>query len=328
MTFSTTRTTSRTIAAAAAVAAASTLAACGSSDSKTASDVPSISSSSTPTKSATSTPSTTKAAPKPSTTKAAPKPSTTKAAPKPSTTKAAPKQTQAERASRSQARQALPAKPATPAKAAAPAVTYVNWSQVQTIPAKTKYVYSADMPKGTSKVTQEGRSGAETVTYRSAKKGEKVVSSKVIDTTVTRNAVRRVVTIGTKQAVQQAPQQSQQTQVSRSTARKAVTQQSAPKQRTYASSAQRTQKSAAAPAAANSGMWDRIARCESTNNWHINTGNGYYGGLQFDNQTWLGSGGGAYAPRADLATREQQIAIANKVYAQRGLQPWACGHAA
>ena len=184
------------------------------------------------------------------------------------------------------------------------------------------------MPKGTSKVTQEGRSGAETVTYRSAKKGEKVVSSKVIDTTVTRNAVRRVVTIGTKQAVQQAPQQSQQTQVSRSTARKAVTQQSAPKQRAYASSAQRTQKSAAAPAAANSGMWDRIARCESTNNWHINTGNGYYGGLQFDNQTWLGSGGGAYAPRADLATREQQIAIANKVYAQRGLQPWACGHAA
>ncbi len=313
MTFSTTRTTSRTIAAAAAVAAASTLAACGSSDSKTASDVPSISSSSTPTKSATSTP------------------STTKAAPKPSASKPAPKQTQAERASRSQARQALPAKPAkpaTPAKAAAPAVTYVNWSQVQTIPAKTKYVYSADMLKGTSKVTQEGRSGAETVTYRSAKKGEKVVSSKVIDTTVTRNAVRRVVTIGTKQAVQQAPQQSQQTQVSRSTARKAVTQQSAPKQRTYASSAQRTQKSAAAPAAANSGMWDRIARCESTNNWHINTGNGYYGGLQFDNQTWLGSGGGAYAPRADLATREQQIAIANKVYAQRGLQPWACGHAA
>ena len=75
-------------------------------------------------------------------------------------------------------------------------------------------------------------------------------------------------------------------------------------------------------------VWDRVAACESTNNWSINTGNGYYGGLQFDNQTWLGSGGGAYAPRADLATREQQIAIANKVYAQRGLQPWACGHAA
>lgn len=76
------------------------------------------------------------------------------------------------------------------------------------------------------------------------------------------------------------------------------------------------------------GGWDEVAQCESGGDWSINTGNGYYGGLQFDNQTWLGSGGGAYAPRADLATREQQIAIANKVYAQRGLQPWACGHAA
>ena len=80
--------------------------------------------------------------------------------------------------------------------------------------------------------------------------------------------------------------------------------------------------------AGSGGVWDRVAACESGGNWSISTGNGYYGGLQFDNQTWLGSGGGAYAPRADLATREQQIAIANKVYAQRGLQPWACGHAA
>src|SRR5262245_29180534 len=57
--------------------------------------------------------------------------------------------------------------------------------------------------------------------------------------------------------------------------------------------------------------WDRVAACESGNNWHTNTGNGYYGGLQFDMQTWLGAGGGRFAPRADLATREQQIAIAS-----------------
>jgi len=71
-------------------------------------------------------------------------------------------------------------------------------------------------------------------------------------------------------------------------------------------------------------IWDRIAQCESSGNWHINTGNGYYGGLQFNNPTWLSNGGGTYAPRADLATREQQIAIANKVRAARGLQPWEC----
>ncbi|NNG37700.1 transglycosylase family protein [Flexivirga sp. ID2601S] len=76
------------------------------------------------------------------------------------------------------------------------------------------------------------------------------------------------------------------------------------------------------------GMWDRIAMCESTGNWHINTGNGYYGGLQFDLGTWLGAGGGKFASRADLATREQQITIANTVFASRGLSPWQCASAA
>lgn len=83
----------------------------------------------------------------------------------------------------------------------------------------------------------------------------------------------------------------------------------------------------AAPAAAVSGgsVWDRLAQCESSGNWAINTGNGFYGGLQFDYGTWLGNGGGAYASRADLATRDQQIAIASKVQAARGWSPWpAC----
>jgi uncharacterized protein YabE (DUF348 family) len=72
--------------------------------------------------------------------------------------------------------------------------------------------------------------------------------------------------------------------------------------------------------------WDAVAQCESGGNWHINTGNGFYGGLQFDYGTWLSNGGGAYAPRADLATREQQIAIATKVYDARGSSPWpVCG---
>ena len=79
---------------------------------------------------------------------------------------------------------------------------------------------------------------------------------------------------------------------------------------------------------ANAAMWDRIARCESGGNWHINTGNGYYGGLQFLTSTWLSNGGGSFAPRADLASREQQITIANRLYARAGLGPWGCAHAA
>lgn len=68
--------------------------------------------------------------------------------------------------------------------------------------------------------------------------------------------------------------------------------------------------------------WDAIAKCESGNNWHINTGNGYYGGLQFTRQTWLSAGGGKYASRADLASRSEQIAIASKL----SLSNWpVCG---
>ncbi|MFF2661939.1 transglycosylase family protein [Kitasatospora sp. NPDC058032] len=72
--------------------------------------------------------------------------------------------------------------------------------------------------------------------------------------------------------------------------------------------------------------WDALARCESGGRWSANTGNGYYGGLQFDAATWRANGGPAYAPRADRATREQQIAVAERLAGRRGLAPWAaCG---
>jgi uncharacterized protein YabE (DUF348 family) len=90
---------------------------------------------------------------------------------------------------------------------------------------------------------------------------------------------------------------------------------------------QRPANTGATPPANTSGRnWDAVAACESGGNWHINTGNGFYGGLQFDYGTWLGAGGGAYAQRADLASREQQIAIANKIADARGSSPWpVCG---
>ncbi|MER6714349.1 transglycosylase family protein [Streptomyces sp. NPDC000877] len=75
-------------------------------------------------------------------------------------------------------------------------------------------------------------------------------------------------------------------------------------------------------AAADSGVWDRIAQCESGGNWHINTGNGYYGGLQFAASTWRAYGGTAYAPTADRASRSQQIAVATKVQQAQGWDAW------
>ncbi len=80
--------------------------------------------------------------------------------------------------------------------------------------------------------------------------------------------------------------------------------------------------SPSAASAASPSDWDRLAQCESGGNWSINTGNGYYGGLQFSSGTWSGYGGGAYASRADLASREQQIAIADKVLAAQGWGAW------
>jgi hypothetical protein len=69
-------------------------------------------------------------------------------------------------------------------------------------------------------------------------------------------------------------------------------------------------------------VWDRLAQCESGGNWHIDTGNGFQGGLQFAPGTWAGFGGGAFAPRADLATREQQITVAERVRAGQGWGAW------
>lgn len=74
--------------------------------------------------------------------------------------------------------------------------------------------------------------------------------------------------------------------------------------------------------AADVSVWDKVAKCESTNNWSINTGNGFYGGLQFTQTTWAAYGGLNYAPRADLATKAEQIAVAEKVLAAQGSGAW------
>ena len=75
---------------------------------------------------------------------------------------------------------------------------------------------------------------------------------------------------------------------------------------------------AAGPASADSVNWDAIAQCESGGNWSINTGNGYYGGLQFDRSTWRAYDGDEFAALPHQATREEQIAVAERVRADRG----------
>ncbi len=85
---------------------------------------------------------------------------------------------------------------------------------------------------------------------------------------------------------------------------------------------------AAAPAPvtySGTSVWDDLAQCESGGNWAINTGNGYYGGLQFSYDTWHGYGGGEFADYPHQASREEQIIVAERLRAVRGYAPWpAC----
>ncbi|WP_329195827.1 MULTISPECIES: transglycosylase family protein [unclassified Streptomyces] len=83
---------------------------------------------------------------------------------------------------------------------------------------------------------------------------------------------------------------------------------------------------AGSASAATASEWDRVAACESGGNWAINTGNGYYGGLQFSSSTWAAYGGKAYAAQANQASKSQQIAIAEKVLKGQGKGAWpSCG---
>ena len=152
---------------------------------------------------------------------------------------------------------------------------------------------SADLLKGEKQVTQAGTAGKVNRTFKLVLVDGREASRTLVSEAVTVQPVTEKVTVGTK-----------------------------------AKPAAGANTGAAAPGMMNEAMWDKIAQCESTGNWSINSGNGYYGGLQFNIQTWIGAGGGAYAPNASLATKAQQIDIANRIYAQRGLQPWGCGWAA
>ncbi|GGM96891.1 hypothetical protein GCM10009721_24540 [Terrabacter tumescens] len=157
---------------------------------------------------------------------------------------------------------------------------------------------TADLYSDQTKVARAGVAGQRTVTVRTTVVDGKVVSTKEISSKVTKAPVNRVLLVGTK-ARPAAAKSSSTTTSTRTT-------------------------SGAGLNLARAAMWDSIAQCESTGNWHINTGNGYYGGLQFLTSTWLAYGGGDFASRADLASREQQITVANRVYADNGISQWQC----
>ena len=170
-------------------------------------------------------------------------------------------------------------------------------------------VEDSSMTSGTSSVTQQGSAGKDQVTFEvTTTNGAETAKTEVSRTAIT-PAQAKVVAVGTKPAATPARSSSSSSSSTGSSS----------------SSSSNSGSSSAPVSSGSSGVnWDAIAQCESTNNWSINTGNGYYGGLQFDIPTWNSAGGSAYASRPDLASREEQIAVADNLYASRGTSPWAC----
>ena len=175
------------------------------------------------------------------------------------------------------------------------------------VPFASRTTEDGDLYRGQTRTVTAGHAGTRVVSYLETWVDGKRESRRATTTTVTARPVTRVTAVGTKARPQPKPQPKP-----------------APVQQPRTSG---SGGGADAPSVG-SGVWDRIAACESGGNWHTNTGNGYYGGLQFAQATWEATGGLQYAPRADLATREQQIAVAEVLRARAGLGQWGCAHAA
>jgi resuscitation-promoting factor RpfB len=149
------------------------------------------------------------------------------------------------------------------------------------------------LDRGDTKVDTEGRTGVRTLTYKVVRHNGKTVSKTETGSKITKKPVTEVVLVGTKEEE--------------------------PEPTTRTSSGAR-KPSGSTPASGS--VWDRLAQCESGGNWSINTGNGYYGGLQFSLSTWRAYGGSGY-PHQN--SRAQQIAIAQKLQAAAGWGQWpAC----
>jgi len=141
---------------------------------------------------------------------------------------------------------------------------------------------SATLEVGTTKTSAKGTNGVKSVTYVLTYLDGKLTATKLLTSKLVTAPVDEKVLVGTKPK---------------------------PEEPTTDTST---------PPTGNTSAWDRIAECESGGNWSINSGNGYYGGLQFDHGTWAAYGGTAYANNANGASKAQQIAIAEKVKADRG----------
>lgn len=173
-------------------------------------------------------------------------------------------------------------------------VSTTTYDSEEEFDAEPNFVDDPELEEGTEEVREEGVKGKRVITHKLVMKDGAKESNDVIKEKVTVEPKAATIARGTKKAEEEKPEEG-------------------------------GNSGAAAPAVADGSVWDSIAQCEATGNWSINTGNGFSGGLQFTPSTWAAFGGTEYAPEAWQASREQQIAVAEKVQAAQGWGAWpAC----
>ena len=156
---------------------------------------------------------------------------------------------------------------------------------------------SDTLAKGTTKVDVEGRDGVRTIVLRETRHNGKVKDRKKLSITITTAPISRVILVGTKVVESKAKSSPKPTSPSKPS----------------------SSSSSGSSSTSSDSVWDRLAECESGGNWSINTGNGFYGGLQFTLSTWRAYGGTGMPHEA---TREEQIAVAERVQDAQGWGAW------
>ena len=196
--------------------------------------------------------------------------------------------------------------------------TTKNDTETVEVPFETKRTNDDSLFVGQEKVKTKGQTGVKTITYKLSLVDGKVKDKEVTGEEITKKPVNAEILVGTKERPTPTPtptqtQRAQQTQQRTSTPT-----------RTATPTPTRTQAPKTTTANVG-GAWQALAQCESGGNWSINTGNGYYGGLQFSASSWAAAGGTQYAPLPHLATPAQQIATAERLKANGGWGHWpAC----
>lgn len=184
-------------------------------------------------------------------------------------------------------------------------------TETESIAHETVTKETDDLYEGETEVETEGKDGSKEIVYAVRTIDGEEASKEKISEKVTAEPVDEVVLKGTKEKPAPEPEPESSSSSSSSSDSGSSSDDSGS-----------GNTGADAPTVPSGSVWDQLAQCESTGNWSINTGNGYYGGLQFSASTWKAFGGGKYAEYAHQATREQQIDIAEKVQASQGWGAW------